>query len=296
MINFLKVLLLIICFLAVERFCHKQTKGFTIAKISSNLPLNPDWEIPPLSEKEQKELEKILDQPFFFLGYGGQSYAFLSKDKTTVIKFFKHHHMRPHPIPKKIPLPSFLDRFLQAQEYKLYQIFGSCKLAYDDFKEEAGLIYLHLNKTQHFNKKIKIVDNLGIAHFLDIDSMTFVIQKKAELFFEKIKGHAQAKDAQGMKNAINSLIDLILARCQKGIKDIDTGLKRNFGFIGNAAAAIDIGSFIKDDTLKDPSNYKKELIAKTKRLNHWLNKHCPEYEHYYHERLQTISASAPTGK
>src|SRR2546428_4046403 len=130
----------IVCFIAVERFCHHQTEGFRVHKIASTLPYDPKWDVAPLSADEQLAVDKALDQPFTFLGSGGQCYAFLSQDQTTVIKFFKHHHMRPINWLNRLSLPIFLDKYrlkiIEMRQKKFDHIFGSCKIAYDDFKEE----------------------------------------------------------------------------------------------------------------------------------------------------------------
>ena len=245
-----KIFLFLLCILLVERFCHKQTKGFSIGKITSHLSFNPDWSTLDEPFKDKKMIENALDQTFTFFGSGGQCYAFLSDDKTTVLKFFKHHHMRPYTFLNRIHLPLSFDhlrnKFLNRQKKKLEDVFGSCKIAYEDLKEETGLIYLHLNPTKDLNKKLKLVDKLGIAHCIEADTTTFVMQKKAELAFEKILKQIKSGDSEEVQQSIHSLMQNILKRCKKGIKDKDTGLKRNFGFLRKDAIAIDVGSFVKD--------------------------------------------------
>src|SRR5258706_12163985 len=78
------------------------------------------WELSPLSAQEKENIDKILTEPFSFLGSGGQCYAFVSKDEKYVLKFFKQ---------KANPCP----------------LFNSCKIAYETLKEETGMLALHLN-------------------------------------------------------------------------------------------------------------------------------------------------------
>ena len=63
-----------------SRVYYRMTGGFTIGNISYDLPFDARWEIPPLRESEAREREKILRQPFSYLGKGCQSYVFASKD------------------------------------------------------------------------------------------------------------------------------------------------------------------------------------------------------------------------
>ncbi|NGX26325.1 MAG: hypothetical protein K940chlam6_00241 [Chlamydiae bacterium] len=95
--------LFFIGFIAVERFCHKQTQGFQLQKIQADLPHNSDWETLLPGDHTSQRLQTILSQPYSFLNSGGESYAFVSKDGKYVLKFFKLHHMRPK---------SFADKFL----------------------------------------------------------------------------------------------------------------------------------------------------------------------------------------
>src|SRR5437868_3279127 len=81
-----KILLSLLLLYGVERFCHKQTDGFSIYNISSNLSFREEWEIP----QETTEAKIILAQPFYYLGKGAQSYVFESEDGNFVLKFFRH--------------------------------------------------------------------------------------------------------------------------------------------------------------------------------------------------------------
>src|ERR1041385_4811284 len=90
----LKIFLFIAAFIAIERFCHRQTDGFRNSKILSTLSFHPEWEISSLPPAELANMRRLLSRPFFYLGSGGQCYSFLNEDGVTVLKVFKHHHMR----------------------------------------------------------------------------------------------------------------------------------------------------------------------------------------------------------
>lgn len=275
-----KLFLLCFIFYSVERFCHKQTEGFRTHKIASDLAFDPKWSIPSLTDNQLIDLKTELDQPYYFLGSGGQCYAFISEDKEYVIKFFKHHHMRPNHWADHLPAPAFLKplqkKFLDFRLNLLDRIFSSFKLAYDHLKEETALVYLHLNKTDLFHQKLIIYDKLGIDHQIDLDKTTFALQKKASLAFPTLKMLYQNKNLEQAKRCINSLVDLIIIRSKRGIFDQDPHLKRNFAFIEDKAIEIDLGSFSFNPYLKRPNYWKKEIFFETIQLKKWTKKHCPD--------------------
>lgn len=286
----LKIILFIALFLGVGRFCHKKTGGFQLYKIYSLQDADPNDPGPTLSEQEKSELNAILAQPFTFFGKGGQCYAFISEDKQTVLKLFKNHHIRLWKFLSDLSLPSVLDPYRQKILRKIIHqspaFFESCELSYQEMREHTGLIYLHLNKTGHINKKLTIIDKLGIAHQIDLDSVDFALQKKAELAEPKIALLIKQNDLDGAKQCIDSLLGLILERCQKGIHDRDFNYRTNVGFIGNRAIEIDLGSYSKDESLKNPDNFKRELLANTRTFNEWLLSKSPDLSLFLSERIE----------
>ncbi len=286
-----KGFLFIACFIAVERFCHKKTEGFRVHKILSSLPFNPHLETPALTKEELHQVEAILTQPFYFLGSGGQCYAFLSEDKAVVLKVFKHHHMRPTSFIDNLPLPPILDKLrnenIDRRKKRLLYILGSVKISAEELKEETGVIYAHLNKTPDvFNKKITLHDKLFIKHLIDVDSLEFVLQKRADLTYPTLNALLKNNESEAAKRCIDSLLTLILTRNQKGIADNDPVIDRNFGYIGEKAVEIDLGSFSKDPRLKDPVFCKEELLSETEKFSEWIEAHHPSLTPYLNEKLK----------
>jgi hypothetical protein len=273
-----KIILILATLVGVERFCHYQTDGFQLYKILSDLPPRPEWETAPLDPKE-------LRQPYYYLGSGGQCYAFISQDGNSVLKFFKHHHMRPKSWLNTFSFVGGVRHILHERALRMAHIFGSCKISYDDFRDETGLLYLHINKTTHLNRSLRLIDRLGIAHTIDLDTTSFVLQKTAELAYPAFDRVMAQGDLEGAKRRIDSLIALILARSHKGISDRDPIIRRNFGFIGERAIEIDLGSFTKDPFLRTPSAAKKVLFYETLKFKKWLAKHHPSLLPYFQERL-----------
>jgi len=65
----------------IENWCDHATDGFTIASLSSEHSLD----YPTLGSEEAARA--ILNQPFHYLGSGGQSFVFTSADGKYVLKF-----------------------------------------------------------------------------------------------------------------------------------------------------------------------------------------------------------------
>lgn len=285
----LKFLIVAIALIAVERFCHNKTEGFTILKIQSDLPYNPHWETAPLEGEEKQFISETLSQPFFYLGSGAQCYAFLSQDGKSVIKFFKHHHMRPdHPI-HKIPLPSGLKKkrrkVIGNPEKRIEEVFTSCKLAYENLREESGLIAIHLTKSVQYDQTITLFDKLGIGHEIDPNKLEFVLQKKAEPIFTQIRKKMSSGKLEEARESVQNFVQFVLVRCQKGILDKDNALKRNIGFVGNQPIMIDIGSLFVDPKLTKEKQ-KKEFIRKTGGLGKWLEKYYPSLVPLFDEEVE----------
>lgn len=281
----IQALLVCVAFMALERFCHKQTKGFRLQKIQADLPHNSDWETVLPADCEIDRLRAILKEPFYFLNSGGESYAFVSKDDKYVLKFFKLHHMRPKSIEDALLPPPLRAKYRQMRTKKLTTLFSSCKLAYEKFRKGSGLVYLHLNQTDNLKTKLKFYDAIGAVHTLDLDKVPFALQEKATLAYPTITALAEAKEIDAAKLRLSSLIELITTRCQAGLSDHDARA-RNFGFIGEEAIEIDLGSFSFDETLKLPQETRKTLVHETLKLRRYIKKRHPELLDFFDEKMK----------
>ena len=245
----IKFLLFILCIYFTAKFCEVETDGFRISRISSFLKSGPE-----ITHEVRAELEPIFNQKFYYLGSGGQCWAFVSEDEHYVLKFFKFHR-RKHP--------------------KLQQDFKSYQLAYDSLKNETGLVYLHLDKTESLGLIARVVDKIAIEHPIDLDTHAFLVQKKGVLVFDYIRSLMEQNKEEEARDALRQLSLLIKKRCQKGIGDEDPRLHRNIGFVGSTPIFIDTGRFKEDPSRKDPAIYQKDLTKITYRLKEWLLKEYP---------------------
>lgn len=282
----LKIFLALLLLVAVERFCYKQTAGFRIQKISTLLPHREEWEV-----GDNEVPTALLEQPYTFLGSGVQCYAFESADKKTVLKVFKHYHSVPsNDLLKNLSLPHFLENYrqqlLQKRYRRLFAIFDSCKIAYEDLREQTGLVYLHLNRTHHLNKKLTLIDKIGNAHTIDLDTTAFLLQKKGELIFTKLSSFLKNGNTESAKHLIHSLVSIIAERTAKGIANTDPIIRRNFGYFENQAIEIDTGSFTKNPRLRTKQERNLEILWEVEELEQWLEKNSPQLIPFFQDEVR----------
>jgi len=305
----LKFLLVTSLYVGLQQLIEMKTRGFSLDRIQADdLSFQQNWETPPLSAEEEREVASLLSQSYRLIGSGSECFAFMSADGKAVIKFFKLDHIRPvylhrgllaedhsalagtvshHPL-TELSLPSPFDkglkRILGIREFRISRTFNSLKLAYDGLKEETGILYLHLNPTAHLKQKITLYDGCGIAHEIDLDTTPFFLQRKAIPVEQHLAALKEASSDEEAKKSIHSLIDLMRIRCKKGYADRDI-LNRNLGFIGLKAIEIDSGSFFKNSAMREPWLYKQEIFYATLELKMWLKKHYPEMVSHLEQRV-----------
>ena len=286
-----QLLVMVIIATGLNRFCERQTKGFRPYLLLSNLPNDPRWEVPPLSQEEQQNVDALLDQPFTYVASGGWCIAFLGEDQKTILKFFRHTHLQ---LPSILRAFSFDKLLLKSaplpREASYFQEFNfkSCTLLYKEAKERTGILYLHLNKTERAHKSVTLIDNIGIKHTIDLDKTEFIVQKRAHLLLPHIDRLAKDKKIEEAKHCLDDMIACLLAIYTKGARDYDHSLKNNFGFTEDGAVTLDLSSFGRDDSLKNPGRYRKEILVKTRKLTRFLCKNHPDLHLYFEDRLSEL--------
>ena len=259
-------------FYLAKTFCDAQTDGFSVARIHSEFAPSPEWQIEPLETAQREQLREILSQPFHYLACGGQAFAFASHDGRYVIKFFKHRFRKPY----SYLYPYLSEKKLQKSLLKMRRDFTSYKLAYEELKEESGLVYIHLNKDVPLDLTAHITDKLGISHEIPLNDVEFVLQKRAVLAYDYIDTLVQEQNLPKLRAGFAAILKGIVSRCEKGIFDEDPKIHRNLGFIEEAPIFIDVGRFVRDDQRKNPDIYREDLRLIMKRFRHWLEECHPE--------------------
>lgn len=243
-----------------------------------------EWTTPQLSPKEQEELSAVLNQPFTYTGEGGQSYVFSSSDQKYVLKLFKFNRFRPSWIVAMLPggtlFSPYRENHIEKREKKLKTVFTGHQLAYDLLRNESGLYFIQLSPSLN-ERKISIVDKIGLKRTIDLGRLVYVIQEKGETLSTVLKSLLDEGQVELVKIRIGQVIDLYHSEYLKGIYDIDHGVMHNIGFVGSKPIHLDVGKFIQDENIKNLEFYQQDRMKIAAKIRLWIEKNYPQY----HEEL-----------
>ena len=226
----------VISSIALARLTRKATDGFAMAKIEGTL-------LPGLAQDGALPPEEIFAGPLTYFARGLQCFAFLSADGQYILKVLNNCNHQKAALCRWIP---GMQDAAKAAEEKAAQLFASYEIAFEALREETALLYVHLHPTEHLNKRVTLIDRLGIAHTLDLDKAGFMVQKRAKLFYPYLAERRDNGDLAGAQKAVEATLQALLARCKKGVWDNDPLFRTNFGFVEGRPVEIDVGCFSLD--------------------------------------------------
>lgn len=293
--------LLIICLVILSlyglgRLYYHLTGGFMVSNITSNFPFQPQWEVRPLSVIEQGEYAQALNQPYHYLGKGCQSYVFSSEDGKYVIKFFKYQRYRLQSwLVYFPPLPAIVKYRQEKGEKKWNKLNGfvrSWKIAFENLKDETGLVFVHLNKTDEIKRHVTLYDKIGKKHVVDLDQMEFCIQRQASMLCDTLLDYKSQGNLNEARQLIRQLLNMILSEYSRGLADNDHALMQNTGISQGRPVHIDVGQFVFNEAVKQPTVFYQELFTKTYKFKFWLREHYPELGEYLEQELRQIIGPA----
>jgi len=280
-------LITVLVVFALARLYYFVTDDFRLSNITYPLPYEKNWEVADLSPAQAKELPQILAQPFYYLGKGAQSYAFVSEDDKYVLKFFKFKHLRPSFFVDSLPGIGFLKTYKEKQaarkERKLFGVFNSYKLAYDVDKEESGLIFIQLNTEGNPNRYVTVIDKIGIERTVDLHGYPFILQEKGETLRTVVKRLLKNEEIEKAETRFGQILDLYAREYSKGIYDHDHGVMQNTGFIGDRPIHLDVGKLLREEKMRDKNIAKQDAEVVTGKINGWIKKNYPQHS----ERITT---------
>ncbi len=290
-----KSLAILLCaFLAwrVPSWCERATDGFSLSHISKKIPISLVHNMPPLQPKEHEELIRILNQEFRYLNAGGQCYVFASSDDQYVLKFFKLHRRDPNPWWRNLPVPHAIkkgwNKKLAKRKHKLLRDFNSYSLAYTHLRDESGLVYIHTLSSDEMMPFVSIRDKIGIQYTLDLNQYYFIVQKKGQMVYAHLDKLIEQQLQNEAADAVRSIVDVIVARSQKGIFDDDAKIQRNFAFADGKAIIIDVGRLQKDPSRTHFEVYRKDVVNITERFRNWLHHNHPQLIPILDEKIASI--------
>lgn len=260
------------------------TDGFMVRNITSHLKYNPKRHL----EVDDEVAKNILNQPFRYLAKGCQSYCFLSEDGNYVLKFFKYQRFATSPLLEPFRFIPPINRHVKVRKAqkmeKLDFFMQAWTIAYKHVPDESGLVYVHLNKTDHLRQPIVIYDKIGMKHELDADQMEFLIQRKAEPLAKVL---LQSSDEEGIR-LIDDLLATMLKEYALGIGDHDPALLQNTGVYEGKPFHIDVGQFYLNPAFKNPEAFHQDLFNRTYEMRIWLRAKRPLLETALTNKLKEL--------
>lgn len=291
---FLFMVLLFGCALkGVDRFFFSQNAHFCIWQLYCSSSRISEWEAPRLTADEEKQIYEILGQKFSYLAKGAHCAAFISEDNKYVIKFLRFpSQFRPFSWFRYVFSFHFSDERKSIRQYNLNHLnyhLENYIHCFEELKEESGLIFLHINHTDHLHRDIVLTDQLGAEYRVPLDRMTFMVQHKADLIYPTLDRLVFEKKIDQAKDAVSQLIHLFVVCAQKGYVDNDPILRNNYGFFGDRAIHIDIGDMVKNEEVKKRENYIPYIRETTASMKHRLVEQYPELLDHYERELDRLS-------
>jgi hypothetical protein len=273
----------------------KHPKKFSLNQITNQFPNNPEWDV-----KCQPDLINYVNilsmQSFYWLGKGLQCCAFVSQDGQYVLKFFYQKRLTEKDFfdsPVKYLFNARFREKLNATPHEREEIFHSSKLAFEEFPEEAGIIYVHLNTTQGKLRGIRLYDPTGESHRVKPDITSFILQRKASYIVPTLSDLMDKGHIEIAKTRLNQIFDLLFSCAKKGFVDADNALVRNnnIGFTKDRCIYIDTGHISKKKSIDLYDHMKKEFDIRLLPLYDWLKISYPELAVYWDTRKAEIFES-----
>ena len=84
------------------------------------------------------------------------------------------------------------------------------------WKEETGLIALHWNRTSTLCRSITLVDGDQNTYAVDLDTVAFTIQKKADLIYPALEKWMESGENDLAKEGLSNFVKFLYKAVKKG--------------------------------------------------------------------------------
>lgn len=280
-LKFCIVIALVLFSALVGRTWYWAKDGFHILRIRTAFPglENPQIDAATLA---------IFDQPFHYVGRGRQCYAFASQDDQYILKIPRLDRYET-PLWGRVLCPSLMEDLRKDHDFRLQFILNSFQIAANEMKEATGTVYLHLHRSDHLGKKVRLTDRVKRSYTIDLDKTAFVLQEKKPLFLPAFKNAKTPEEAQKI---LSAFLDAVYQRASKGILNKDGSFRRNYGYDGQRCIQIDIGSFYTQPG--DPQMaFEKSIHETMEPFERWLREYDPQLAAWFHVQLLVSDCKNP---
>ena len=266
-------LFFLLCFLGgVGKGWHWAKDGFNIQRVRSAFP-------PLKKETIPGNIAAALDQSYSYLAQGRQYYAFESSDGKYVLKLPR---LDRYEVPfwlQACPFPflsNYRDQVRAVRHSRLENLMESARIAWEELSGQTAVLYVHFNETEGLARDTQIADRIGRSFRIELNRTPFVLQEKKNLMAPAFADSLKEGNEELSKAILESFLKIIAFRSEKGIFNKEYSYFKNYGFDGNEAVEIDVGTF-----------YRKKQISKTslqetvEHISPWLEKIDPDLQKWF---------------
>lgn len=286
MIRIFRFFLLLACCASLGQGLYFFRKGFSLRRLQC-LPQSCSYE-PSL------EIQKIIKQPFYYIGRGRQCFAFASQDGLYVLKCPRTDIYRLPLWARTLPVSAKRDAMIKDKTYRKNFVFNSFRIAKEILPEETGTLAIHLGESAKTDQKITLVDALGVSFHLPLYKTIFILQHKHPLWTPLFLDAQKKGDVREQERLLEALIDIISERAKKGILNRDRSFLRNYGFDGKQAHQIDVGDFFEKTTWDRHIVFHKSVEDSLTPVKEWLEENHKEMLPFFEKRFSQLFASTPS--
>lgn len=286
----IKLLISPVLLCLVGLLCFKSSLPFRVDEIR---PVR-DFSFQAAQTVPQEELEKlraIFSHPFTYVRESDQCYLFISQNKEYLLKFFKMRKLTPKYWLNYIPFPWLEQERLNKighRERARQELFGNFKIAFEDFRHQTTLVFIHFFSTNWLKSKVCLIDQEGLDHTVLLDTVPFVLQRRPTLLCEYVDDLVRQDKTKEAVSSLLLILDIVQDRCERGFRDQDGDLESDYGFIGNRAVFTEVAKMVYDESLKTRLATLREVFKISRKISDWLEKYYPSLIEDFQKEAQDL--------
>ncbi len=277
----LGLLLLLLCFCAgVGKGLYFLKKGFSLRHVQSlRKSVADQWD---------EETERALAQRFHYLAQGRQCFAFVSEDNKYVLKLLRTDIYQLPFWARVLPCPALREKILADRAEREDFILNSIQIAFETLRDQTALIATHLGQSPSRGQTLTLIDALGCKHTLPLEKTAFALQYRHPLLMNAFQKARQTGNQTHAEHILSALITTITERGKKGVLNQDRSFLRNYGFDGEKAYQIDIGTFFRKEELTSQAAFEKSARDSLGAIRDWMVANDPAMIPYLDQKLDGI--------
>lgn len=280
-----KLLIIILLFLfsaAIGDGLYRIKDGFSSRRIQS-LPY-------PVAEDWGQEAKDALKQTFTYIGRGRQCFAFESEDGKYVLKFPRTDIYKTPLWAQVLPVHKYRQSIEESHKYRENFVLNSIRTSFKELKEQTALLAIHLGQSSS-KQYLHVVDAAGCKHSLPLATTSFVLQYKRPILMKAFSEAMKNGNREEAIKVLDAMLTAIQERASLGILNRDRSFLRNYGYDGNRAYQIDVGSFYRMADLSLEQSKQKSIRDSLDPIHEWLSKNHPDLLPHLDKRLEELLRS-----